>query len=150
MTCILTRHVTHWDALDQRVRQRVPVLANIQQRHTAIEDEWDNIPQATINSLINSMQRRRVALHEVNGGHIIIRTGFLTPFPLKRLQRFFFLRKFYSCTIKSILTGCITVWYGNFSASDRKAIQRLAYGRIRRWSFLKSRTYILGGVRGRP
>ncbi|KAK6293977.1 hypothetical protein J4Q44_G00348070 [Coregonus suidteri] len=31
---------------------------------------------------------------------------------------------FYSCTIESILTGCITAWYGNCSASDRKALQR--------------------------
>jgi transposase len=36
------------------VRQRVPVPANIQHLHTAIE-EWDNITQATINSLINAM-----------------------------------------------------------------------------------------------
>jgi hypothetical protein len=43
------------DALDPYVRLRVPVPANIQQHHTAIEEEWDNIPQATINSLINSM-----------------------------------------------------------------------------------------------
>jgi hypothetical protein len=35
----------------------------------AIEEEWDNILQATINSLINSMRRRYVALHEENGGH---------------------------------------------------------------------------------
>ncbi len=28
-----------WDALDQRIRQRVPVPANIQQLHTAIEEE---------------------------------------------------------------------------------------------------------------
>jgi hypothetical protein len=41
------------DALDRRAQQRVPVPANIQQLRTAIE-EW-NIPQATINSLINSM-----------------------------------------------------------------------------------------------
>jgi hypothetical protein len=34
-----------------------------------IEEEWDNIPQATINNLINSMQRRCVVLHEANGGH---------------------------------------------------------------------------------
>ena len=34
----------------------------------AIEEEWDNITQATINSLINCMQRRRVRLHEANGG----------------------------------------------------------------------------------
>jgi hypothetical protein len=45
-----------WDALDQRVRQHVPVPANIQHLHTAIEEVWDNIPQATINSLINSME----------------------------------------------------------------------------------------------
>ncbi len=47
-----------WDALDRRIRQRVPVAANIQQLRTAIEEEWTNIPQATINNLINSMRRR--------------------------------------------------------------------------------------------
>ncbi len=54
----------HW-----RIRQRVPVPANIQQLRTAIEEEWTNIPQATINNLINSMRRRCVALREANGGH---------------------------------------------------------------------------------
>jgi hypothetical protein len=44
-----------WDALDRRVQQRVPVPANIQQLRTTIEEEWDNTPQATINSLISSM-----------------------------------------------------------------------------------------------
>ncbi len=58
-----------WDALDRRIRERVPVPANIQQLRTAIEEEWTNIPQATINNLINSMQRRCVALCEANGGH---------------------------------------------------------------------------------
>ncbi len=48
----------HLDALDRRIRQRVPVPANIQQLRTAIEEEWTNIPQATINNLINSMRRR--------------------------------------------------------------------------------------------
>jgi hypothetical protein len=47
-------------------------------------------------------------------------------FPLRRLKRFDMgpqiLKKFYSCTIKSILTGCITAWYGSCSASDRKAL----------------------------
>ena len=33
------------------------------------------------------------------------------------------LKRFYSCTIESILTGCITTWYGNCSASDRKVLQ---------------------------
>ncbi len=31
--------------------------------------EWTNIPQATINNLINSMRRRHVELREANGGH---------------------------------------------------------------------------------
>ncbi len=43
-----------WDALDRRI-QRAPVPANIQQLRTAIEEEWTNISQATINNLINSM-----------------------------------------------------------------------------------------------
>jgi hypothetical protein len=30
---------------------------NIHQLRTAVEEEWDKIPQATINSLINSMRR---------------------------------------------------------------------------------------------
>ena len=34
-------------------------------------------------------------------------------------------QRFYSCTIESILTGCITAWYGNCSASDLKALKRL-------------------------
>ncbi|KAK6306453.1 hypothetical protein J4Q44_G00233780 [Coregonus suidteri] len=33
----------------------------------------------------------------------------------------------YSCTIESILTGCITAWYGNCTASDRKALQRVVH-----------------------
>ena len=35
------------------------------------------------------------------------------------------LKRLYSCNIESILTGCITAWYGNCSASDRKALQRV-------------------------
>ena len=50
-------------------------------------------------------------------------------FPLRRLKIFGMgpqiLKRFYSCTIESILTGCITAWYGNCSASDRKALQRV-------------------------
>ncbi|CDQ67520.1 unnamed protein product [Oncorhynchus mykiss] len=46
-------------------------------------------------------------------------------FPLRRLKRFG--QKFYSCTIQSILTGCITAWYGNCSESDRKALQRVEH-----------------------
>ena len=50
-------------------------------------------------------------------------------FPLGRLKRFGMgpqiLKRFYSSTIESILTGSITAWYGNCSASDRMALQRV-------------------------
>ena len=50
-------------------------------------------------------------------------------FPLRRLKRFGMgpqiLKRFYSCTIESILTGCITGWYGNCTALDRRALQRV-------------------------
>ncbi len=65
-----------WDALDWRIRQHVPVPANIQHLRTAIEEEWTNIPQATINILINSMWRRCAAVCEANGGHTRYRLVF--------------------------------------------------------------------------
>jgi hypothetical protein len=50
-------------------------------------------------------------------------------FPLRKMKRFGMgpqiLKKFYSCTIETILTGCVTAWYGNCSASDCKALQRV-------------------------
>jgi hypothetical protein len=50
-------------------------------------------------------------------------------FPLRRLKIFGMypqiLKRFYSCNIESILTGCITAWYDNCSASYRKALQRV-------------------------
>ena len=35
------------------------------------------------------------------------------------------LKRFYSCIIESILTGCITAWYGNCSTSDPKELKRV-------------------------
>ena len=37
------------------------------------------------------------------------------------------LKRFNSCTIESILTGCITAWYGNCSASYSNAQQRVVH-----------------------
>ena len=49
--------------------------------------------------------------------------------PLRRLKIFGLgpqiIKRFYSCTIEGILTVCITAWYGNCSASDRKVLQRV-------------------------
>eukprot|EP00061_Rhincodon_typus_P005355 g24762.t1 len=58
---------------------------------------------------------------------------------VKKIQRhLFFLRQlrkfgmstkslinFYRCTIESILSGCITAWYGNCSTQDRKKLQKV-------------------------
>ena len=50
--------------------------------------------------------------------------GTTKPIPPQETNRFDIgpeiLKRFYSCT-----TGCITAWYGNCSASDRKALQRV-------------------------
>jgi hypothetical protein len=48
------------DAYDS-VFQFLPISNNF----AAIEEEWDNNPQATINSLINSVKE----MHEANGSH---------------------------------------------------------------------------------
>ena len=46
---------------------------------------------------------------------------------LRRLKKLFLSPKalFYRCTIESILSGCITAWYGNCSAHNHKAPQRV-------------------------
>ncbi len=52
-----------------------------------------------------------------------------TLFFLRRLRKFgmspHILHSFYTCTVESILTGCITAWYGNSTSSNRKALQRV-------------------------
>ena len=48
---------------------------------------------------------------------------------LRRLKKFGMsiktLANFYRCTIESILSGCITAWYGSCSAAELKALQRV-------------------------
>ena len=50
-------------------------------------------------------------------------------FFLRQLRKFGMsvrsLTNFYRCTIESILSGCITAWYGNCSAQDRKRLQKV-------------------------
>ncbi len=51
-----------------------------------------------------------------------------SAYTLRRLKRASLpppiLTTFYRGTIESVLTSCITVWYGNCSAADRKTLQR--------------------------
>jgi hypothetical protein len=50
-------------------------------------------------------------------------------FNLRRLKKFCLSPKtlinFYRCTIESILSGCITAWYGNYTPHNRNALQRV-------------------------
>ena len=57
----------------------------------------------------------------------IVRSARQRLFFLRRLRKFGLppqiLTNFYRCTIESILTGCITVWYSSCTACDRKALK---------------------------
>ncbi|KAK1797595.1 hypothetical protein P4O66_000787 [Electrophorus voltai] len=61
------------------------------------------------------------------------------------------LRNFYTCTIESILTGNITVWFGNSTKQDRQALQRVVHSAERiTWNILTCRPSITSGARPRP
>ena len=49
-----------WDALDRRIRQRGPI-ANLQQLEVTLVQEWNNLPQHIIQTVVRSMRRRIVA-----------------------------------------------------------------------------------------
>ncbi len=57
-------------------------------------------------------------------------------FFLRRLRKFGtsprILRSFYTCTVESILTRCITAWFGNSTAGNRRALQRWCTRKARR------------------
>ncbi len=63
------------------------------------------------------------------------------------------LRSFYTCTVESILTGCITAWFGNSTAGNQ---QGSAKGQcelpatLLEVSFPPSRISTPGGVQGKP
>ena len=49
-------------------------------------------------------------------------------FNLRRLKKFGLSPKTLTSFYRCILSGCITVWYGNCSAHNRKALQRVSRG----------------------
>ena len=51
-----------WDDLGRHVRQGQPQPQSFQQLVNALQDEWNNIPQQAIRTLISSMSRRCQAL----------------------------------------------------------------------------------------
>ncbi len=90
---------------------------------------------------INGMVVERVSSFKFLGTHIsedLTWTTNTSSLVKKAHQCLFFLRtlkknhlspailvNFYRCAIESILTNCVTVWYGNCSVADRKALQRV-------------------------
>ena len=90
---------------------------------------------------INGTEVERVSSFKFLGIHISENLSWTThtsQLIKKAHQRLFFLRtlrrnhlsavilaNFYRCAIEGILTNCITVWYGNCTVAERKALQRL-------------------------
>ncbi|MPV02351.1 DUF1891 domain-containing protein [Escherichia coli] len=90
---------------------------------------------------IQELEVKRVSSFKYLGVHFsedLTWTLDTTQLVKKAQQRLYFLRRlrkfgmspkilsnFYSCIIESILTSCITVWYGSTSTMDRKRLQRV-------------------------
>ena len=90
---------------------------------------------------INDAEVERVSSFKFLGVHItedLSWTLHADTVVKKARQRLYFLRKlkkfgsntkiltnFYRCIIESVLTGCITVWYGTCTSQSRKALQRV-------------------------
>ncbi len=62
---------------------------------------------------------------------VVLKKAHQRLFFLRRLRKFgmspTILRSFYTCTVESILTGCITSWFGNSTAGNRKALQSVVW-----------------------
>lgn len=61
------------------VRGCGPLPTIIERLCTAIEEEWNKIPQAIISNLINSMPMRYIALHQENNYHRVTFFSVYTP-----------------------------------------------------------------------
>ena len=58
-----------WDVLGRRVRAQNPPAATLQDLGQLLQQEWQAIPQATLQHLVQSMRRRCNACFNANGGH---------------------------------------------------------------------------------
>ncbi|KAK3517566.1 hypothetical protein QTP70_012550 [Hemibagrus guttatus] len=85
-----------------------------------------------IRNLENWCQRNNLLLNDLSWScHIntVVKKARQHLYHLRRLRDFRLpskvLRKFYSCTIGSILTGNIATWFGNSTMQDRRALKRV-------------------------
>ena len=58
-----------WDILQQRISARQVLPQNRQELQTALQEEWQQIPQASLARLMGSMGRRCQAVIDSRGGH---------------------------------------------------------------------------------
>lgn len=58
-----------WDELNRRVRNREQKPQNLVQLRQALQDEWNNMPQAVISRVAMSMRHRLQAVINAQGGH---------------------------------------------------------------------------------
>ena len=58
-----------WDALGRAINGRNIIPQTLQQLAQALTEEWDALPQESINNLVDSMTRHVDALIRVRGGH---------------------------------------------------------------------------------
>ncbi|KAM9403272.1 optineurin-like isoform 2-T2 [Salvelinus alpinus] len=107
-----------WRELKVRIAKRQP--RNLKDLEKVCMEEWAKIPAAVCANLVKNYRKRRDSQSEEAQQRL---------FNLRRLKKFGLspkaLTNFYRCTIESILSGCITAWYGNCSAHNRKALQRV-------------------------
>ena len=59
----------HWDELHRRVRRRDNPPAFLPDLEQALLQKWNNIPQMTVNNLINSITRRVQSALDANSRH---------------------------------------------------------------------------------
>jgi hypothetical protein len=93
--------------------------------NTIIPDTPDHQPRPT------PIRKPPQQIHRSNTPRQLWR-GHDNTFPLARLKRFDkgpqVFKKLHSCTIESILIGCITGWYGNWGATECSG-----YGPVHHW-----------------
>ena len=56
-----------WDQLARRVEGRNPAPQNLGELRTALQEEWNALPQTSISCLVNSMRRRCQAVIDADG-----------------------------------------------------------------------------------
>ncbi|KAK3526686.1 hypothetical protein QTP70_031467 [Hemibagrus guttatus] len=126
----------------QKIKERVTSVSSCCSRTTNSTEQDGNIHQGTDLSLLRSgdpwpelMTNTRDGIHVTENFTWSLNTSSITK---KAQQHLYFLRRlrkahlpppiltmFYRGTIESILSSCITAWFGNCIVSDRKTLQQI-------------------------